>query len=377
MFQRSLVAVIVMISVVGLEGCRGSGARVPPRAMQDWLPRDARINRNGNFPRLERKPPLRRIADPANLESDVPAIKTAAEVKQQEDLKKQKVKAIKYLATLGCGCYDSDGKITDALLAAMEDCTEDVRFEAIFAVYENAKGCCNKCGGNCCSREITEKLAEIAYEYDDNGCRIEPSARVRQAAIMTLEKCCPNRAPIYYGPIFDETFDGQDLQIEQTEPQPVPEQLPEGIESPLPDTLTPEGAPADGGTSPDASPVHAPFFPSQWQTSVDSERSTGHAKAVAASHQEGKSQSLALSSYTQSVDVATGGRVSGRIQEVDTQAGTIKIGFPQGNAPPAGTRLMVYRRQKLGRIATAGQLEVVTSEPGLAVSRPIAHSTLA
>ena len=63
------------------------------------------INANGNHPGLEHKPLLKKIADPANLQSDNPAIKAAAQVKQQEDLAPQKIKAIKYLATMGCGCY--------------------------------------------------------------------------------------------------------------------------------------------------------------------------------------------------------------------------------------------------------------------------------
>ena len=58
--------------------------------------RDNTLNSRGNFPGLERKPPLKPIADPKNLQSDNPAIKKAAEVKQAEDLKPQKIKAIKY-----------------------------------------------------------------------------------------------------------------------------------------------------------------------------------------------------------------------------------------------------------------------------------------
>src|SRR5687767_12439154 len=55
------------------------------------------VNRRGNLPKLEKKPPLKALADVANLKSEVPAIKAAAEIKQAEDLKPQKVKAIKYL----------------------------------------------------------------------------------------------------------------------------------------------------------------------------------------------------------------------------------------------------------------------------------------
>src|SRR5487761_1330094 len=66
--------------------------------------RGATTNRRGNFPGREPKPPLKALADPANLLSGNPDIETAAKIKQQEDMKKQKIKALKYLATIGCGC---------------------------------------------------------------------------------------------------------------------------------------------------------------------------------------------------------------------------------------------------------------------------------
>ena len=55
-----------------------------PQGMQKI--RDATVNRNGNRPKAERKPALKKLADPANLESPNPAIKEAAEIKVQEEL---------------------------------------------------------------------------------------------------------------------------------------------------------------------------------------------------------------------------------------------------------------------------------------------------
>ncbi len=157
----------------------------------------AMVNRRGNLPGLEKKPPLKAIADPANLESDVPAIKKAAQIKQAEDLKKQKIKAIKYLTSVGCGCYDVDGGVTAALLAASQDCTEDVRLATIEAISDAAEGgCCSRCGEvSCCKKDLIIRLAEIAYELDEHGCYLEPSERVREAAIEALETCCPSSAP--------------------------------------------------------------------------------------------------------------------------------------------------------------------------------------
>ncbi|MEM6470379.1 MAG: hypothetical protein AAF802_12555 [Planctomycetota bacterium] len=165
--------------------------------------RDVTVNRRGNFPGLERKPAIKRIGDPSNLASDNPAIKAAAEIKQAEDMKAQKIKAIKFLAKMGCGCYDKDDKITDALLAAMDDCTPDVRLAAIEAIEDAANGeCCTKCGStSCCSEKVTKRLSEIAYERDDTGCCLEPSAEIREAAAKALCVCCPNRAT---GPIEED-----------------------------------------------------------------------------------------------------------------------------------------------------------------------------
>ncbi len=101
--------------------------------------KDAHINKKGDKPCKERVPPLKRIADPANLESQNPAIKEAAKVKADEDLAPQKIKAIKYLATVGCGCYPG---VREALLAGLDDCTEEVRYQAAVAFSQAAGNPC-------------------------------------------------------------------------------------------------------------------------------------------------------------------------------------------------------------------------------------------
>ncbi|MEM9828029.1 MAG: hypothetical protein AAF958_15665 [Planctomycetota bacterium] len=153
------------------------------------------FNRRGNFPRLEPKPPILTLADPANLKSDNPAIQAAAKIKQAEDMKQQKIKAIKYLASIGCGCYDKDEEITKALIAATDDCTPDVRLAAIEAIEDNVnEDCCKRCGTkSCCNEKISKRLSEMAYERDDEGCFIEPSEEIRAAAKRVLCKCCPRR----------------------------------------------------------------------------------------------------------------------------------------------------------------------------------------
>ncbi|HEX3869024.1 MAG TPA: hypothetical protein VHV77_01175, partial [Pirellulales bacterium] len=158
--------------------------------------KDATSNKFGNHPALERKPPLKSIADPANLASKNPAIASAAQIKQEEDLAPQKIKAIKYLATIGCGCYDKkiDPPVKVALMAALDDCTERVRFEAAKAIGEAAATKCVVCGQNCCCDEdMAKKLAEIAFERSEDCCWLEPSERVRNSAREALQLCCRSR----------------------------------------------------------------------------------------------------------------------------------------------------------------------------------------
>lgn len=200
-------ALLVTLALLCAAPARGQvgGTPAPPVTFWQFLGipqgikklQGATRNRNGNHPNREPKPPMRAIADPRNLESKDPSIKKAAEVKQAEDLKKQKIKAVKYLASIGCGCYNLDGGVTAALVASMSDCTEDVRYETIKAISDAAQnGCCSKCGSSCCcNKDILTALAKVAYERDDHGCYIEPSERVRQAAAEALRHCCPNDSP--------------------------------------------------------------------------------------------------------------------------------------------------------------------------------------
>ncbi|MFO0013502.1 MAG: hypothetical protein ACK553_12215 [Planctomycetota bacterium] len=163
--------------------------------------RDATINRNGNFPGLEKKPPVLRIGDPANLAEGKPeVVKTAAKIKQEQDMKKQKLKAIKFLAEVGCGCYNKDDQVAKALLEALGDCDPDVKKAAIEAISKNAAACAkcgNGCEVTCCNADIAKKLEEMAVGIDDKGCPKEPDQEIRAAAMAALKRCgCPpEKAP--------------------------------------------------------------------------------------------------------------------------------------------------------------------------------------
>ena len=151
--------------------------------------RDALVNRRGERPGMERKDPLKRIADPANLESEVPAIKAAAEIKADSDLAKQKIKAIKYLSDVGCGCSSQKADVQEALLAALDDCTEEVRYEAALAFCRASGNPCSDCGATCCGEDVEAKLKDMAFGQDDDACWKERSSRVRAAAKNALNAC--------------------------------------------------------------------------------------------------------------------------------------------------------------------------------------------
>ncbi|WP_143543842.1 hypothetical protein [Rhodopirellula sp. MGV] len=147
-------------------------------------------NRLGSrFPGLEPKPPIKSITDPANMEPGAsPAVQAAAKAKVEADKAPQKAKAIRYLASQGCGeCYPDT---EDALLAALEDCSEQIRYEVVRGLQSSVGGCCQSCKENsCCTPKLLKKLYQVAYDRDDAGCFVESSARIRRNARLVICKC--------------------------------------------------------------------------------------------------------------------------------------------------------------------------------------------
>jgi hypothetical protein len=144
------------------------------------------LDLTGRFPGLQPQPPVLPITDPANLEEGAPpAVQAAAEIKQEEDAAPQKIMAIRYLATIGCGgCYP---KVEDALLEGLSDCTEEVRFEAVKALQCKPECGCKFCSSpSCCSMKVRNRLEELTT------CEKEPSERIRRLARIALA-CCSSK----------------------------------------------------------------------------------------------------------------------------------------------------------------------------------------
>jgi hypothetical protein len=146
-------------------------------------------NRLGSrFPGLEATPPLLAITDPANAQSAIPSVAAAAAAKAEEDAAPQKIKAIRYLAKLGCKeCYPDT---MSGLLAGFDDCTEAVRYETAKALRTLTDGPCKNCkNGTCCTPDVVKKLDEVVNGRTETGLPSEPSERVRRMARMALENC--------------------------------------------------------------------------------------------------------------------------------------------------------------------------------------------
>ena len=75
-------AIVVLATVLDAKGQAPAAVPAAPHTLWSFLGipqginkiKDATKNKSGNHPEKERKPPLKRIADPANLESQNPAI---------------------------------------------------------------------------------------------------------------------------------------------------------------------------------------------------------------------------------------------------------------------------------------------------------------
>lgn len=196
-------------------------------------------NRLGTrFPGLEARPPVRSLTDPANSdESASPAVQAAAEAKAEQDAVPQKAKAIRFLATLGCGkCFPDTEK---ALLAALDDCNELIRYETVRGLRKSLGSSCQSCRENsCCTPALTQKLYQIGHGVDDNGCHLESSARVRRNARLALCGC---------GGVTPERVDLIPIEGPMSVSTPVPAEGPdEAVASVQPESQAQTNNPANG-----------------------------------------------------------------------------------------------------------------------------------
>lgn len=291
-------------------------------------------NRLGSiWPGLEAKPEVLAISDPKNLESSNPAVAAAAGVKAEEDAAAQKAKAIAYLASIGCaGCYPG---IEEALLAALDDCTEMVRFETAKALRSTALyPCKNCCRSACCGPKIREKLMKIAYETDEQGCFLESSDRVRRMARLALEHCsCVPEKP--------------------TQQQTLPE------EGPGPEDMPPPGGAAVAATTSIIRPspnLRSSFAPEAYQ-SGQSNLASGINPEARAGASRSVSYDEALSAYAS--------------RNNQTPPSAIEVAWESWTARPSD----FASREAALTALTLARAEAMSSQPGRYVPPQFAHAS--
>ena len=126
------------------------------------------VNRLGNNPGMESTGPLKRIADPANLQSQNPEIQAAAKIKQDQDLAPQKDQGDQIPGHRGLrllsGCERSPGRRIGRLLGR---CSLRGRWPC-----HAAGNPCKQCEKNgCCNAVVMNKFQEMAYGQDDQCVR--------------------------------------------------------------------------------------------------------------------------------------------------------------------------------------------------------------
>jgi hypothetical protein len=332
------------------------------------------VNRFGHHPGLEPKPPLRAIADPANLTAGVTAnppagaaspagvalaslrnaeppdadpaleaVRKAAQIKQAEDMAPQKIKALRYLASIGC----RDPEVADALSKSMDiqhERVERVRYAAVQAIIDSAGDQCAHCNTDtCCTRELLETMAMLAFGRDGQGCWLEPSDRVREAMQEALQKCCPASFPIIEVPRPIPPVDPP-----HEAPRPPRDATEEENDEDLLGIGRREWLPSQAGTETEA----------RWSLLMTDVDETSIQPVGLIRQGEQRSDFRSLLSTAQ-----------GAVLRIDSEDQSVLIRCPDEGRAIEGT-LVTVRRSFLTGPASIGTLKVVSVEPGYVVAVP-------
>ena len=304
-------------------------------------------NRNGNRPNREPRPPLKAIADPANLDpGNGPAINKAAEIKQKEDLAPQKIKALKYLATIGCGCYPGVEEALAKSLKFGDECTEEVRYEAALAIQDAALSNCAKCGKSCCcTAEMMQLLNDVATGRDADGCFFEPSARVREAACQAL-LACRARVQVYPAPPAAEPY------VPATPGETIPRE-------PLPGEFVPKESSASSGRR----------RPNDGNALMNDILGAGDGGVAASTVSNRKSTSQGGGDASR--PAPTRAMLVGSVVGIDAKTATVDLEFQGNRQPTVGSQFSVHHDYALNSVYQ-GRVEVVyLARNGRAIAKPV------
>ena len=129
---------------------------------------------------------------------------TAAALAAKKKAVKAEVAAIRFLANENCLCYP---EIVDALIAALDDCAEPVRYAALKALRKGcgSNGCLPCETGNCdprtqfscpncqCQTKVLSRLSDLLLVRDVHNQYKERSRRVRQLSRAMISECLARR----------------------------------------------------------------------------------------------------------------------------------------------------------------------------------------
>lgn len=111
------------------------------------------------------------------------AVGAAAELAKCLEEAPQRIQAVRFMATADCGRFP---EVQKALIQALRgDCSECVRYEAALAFN---LGCC-------CSKPVMFALEQTVSGGTKDGFPREISPRVKQAAMVALQRCQANYVP--------------------------------------------------------------------------------------------------------------------------------------------------------------------------------------
>jgi hypothetical protein len=159
------------------------------------------------------------IGDPANLQSPAPSVAAAASIQKAHADAPAKASALAFLASYSCSQHP---EVEEAFLSGMDDISEDVRIAAVQAIIDGQSSCSTNCNvasnsssscAGCCTPLIHDKLMQLAYAKNDQGCYCESSSRVRRLARLALKDCCA--PPVQQIAIPEELPSPQTMQLIQ------------------------------------------------------------------------------------------------------------------------------------------------------------------
>jgi hypothetical protein len=345
---------------------------------------------------------------------DSAAVQEANAIKQQEDAAPAKIAAIQYLAGVDCKCYKG---VKKALLEALLDCNEGVRFEA-------AKALGSAC---CCDKEVQKILEEVANKQDEFGNYKEWSVRVRAAAAQSAAACAgiipreatgvetPETPPIEVPPAgeiplrpqakrgffqrdkqaaaISVTSDNgawaaqekkeittftRDLAMPpvqaRTRTEPLVASRQESAKPDVPVSLRQAAATREDmkqGTTPQTSQVlNSPSTrvmapPVNIQKDSIQKDSINQPTMKPAAHLD----------PVESKEDPDNGDLMGTISYVDVKTGSVRLTFTDGDQPRAGTRADVFHKFLL-RTQHLGELEIIGSSDGATLARPTGDLTI-